>query len=333
MTSLSHERDGLLLEIEDLTVEFTREGRRGRAVDGASFDLRRGEVLGVVGESGCGKSVTALAIMRLIPDPPGRITSGVVRFDGQDLLRLPERDMRRVRGAQIAMIFQDPLSSLNPVMTLGAQVAEAIGLHQRVPRAEAWRRAVQMLDRVGLPEPEARAHQYPHQISGGQRQRVMIAMGFSCSPKLVIADEPTTALDVTVQQQVLDLMLELRAQSGTSVILITHDLGVVAQTCDRVAVMYSGRIVEQASVEEIFKSPRHPYTKALLASVPRLEGPRVERLPSIPGQPPEIFAPPSGCPFHPRCPVALERCSTEMPAWTEFSPTQRARCWVAAPMS
>ncbi len=318
-----------LLVVEDLTVEFERDGKRGQAVSGASFAVGRGEVLGIVGESGCGKSVTALAIMRLIPEPPGRIAGGRVLFEGRDLLTLRGEEMRRIRGARISMIFQDPLSALNPVMNIGYQVAEALLVHRPVSRAEAWRQAVEMLRRVGLPEPEIRARHYPHQISGGQRQRVMIAMGFSCEPRLVIADEPTTALDVTVQEQVLDLMLDLRRESGTSVILITHDLGVVAQTCDRVAVMYAGRIVEEGTVAEIFHDPRHPYTRALLAAVPRLDTPRSERMAAIPGQPPELFALPSGCPFHPRCPLAIEICKGEMPGWTEFTPTHRARCWRA----
>lgn len=318
-----------LLSVENLSVEFARDGQRGLAVRDVRFAVGRGEVLGLVGESGCGKSATALAIMRLIPEPPGKVTADQVLFEGRDLLRLSPGEMRHVRGGQIGMVFQDPLSALNPLMTLGAQVAEAISLHQDVKGAEAWERAVEMLRRVGLPDPEVRARQYPHQISGGQRQRVMIAIGFSCEPRLVIADEPTTALDVTVQQQVLDLMLDLRSQFGTSVILITHDLGVVAQTCDRVAVMYAGRIVEEGTVFEIFSRPRHPYTRALIASVPRLDEPRAERLPSISGQPPEIFASPSGCPFHPRCPLAVEVCVREMPGVTEFSPTHHARCWRA----
>jgi oligopeptide/dipeptide ABC transporter ATP-binding protein len=318
-----------LLAVEELTVSFERAGRAGNAVNAAGFLVRPGEVLGLVGESGCGKSVTALAIMRLIPEPPGRISGGRILFEGRDLLQLPAAEMRRLRGAQISMIFQDPLSALNPVMTIGSQVAEAIAAHKRLPRRAAWEAAVEMLRRVGLPEPESRAHHYPHQISGGQRQRVMIAIGFCNHPRLVIADEPTTALDVTVQQQVLDLMLDLRAQFGTSVILITHDLGVVAQTCDRVCVMYAGRIVEEGLVTEIFATPRHPYSRALLAAVPRLDSPREQHLPSIPGQPPEIFAIPPGCPFHPRCPLAVDVCRQEMPGWTEFTPTHRARCWRA----
>ncbi|HEU4751828.1 MAG TPA: ABC transporter ATP-binding protein [Armatimonadota bacterium] len=316
-----------LLSVRDLQVDFHVGDRLARAVDGVSFDLFSGEVLAVVGESGCGKSVTALSVMRLVPQPPGRV-SGEVGFEGRDLLRIPEREMERVRGGRIAMVFQDPLSSLNPVMTIGYQVAEAIALHQKVPMKLAWERAIEMLGRVGLPDPEVRAHSYPHQVSGGQRQRVMIAMAFACNPEVVIADEPTTALDVTVQRQVLDLMLELRRERGTSILLITHDLGVVAETADRVQVMYAGKVVETGTVFEIFDDPQHPYTRALLASVPRLEGDRLERLPAISGQPPDLLSLPPGCPFQPRCPLAHDRC-VEMPGWTAFSPTHRARCWAA----
>ncbi|MBI3909705.1 MAG: ABC transporter ATP-binding protein [Armatimonadetes bacterium] len=317
-----------LLRVQDLAVEFTVGGRRARAVDRLSYELRPGEVLGMVGESGCGKSVSALALMRLVPEP-GQIAGGEVWFDGRNLLSLPEREMRPLRGGQIAMIFQDPLSALNPVLTVGFQVMEAIALHQRVPRKVAWERAVEMLRRVHLPDAEHRARFYPHQLSGGQRQRVMIAIAFSCSPRLVIADEPTTALDVTVQQQVLELMLELRQEFGTAILLITHDLGVVAQTCDRVLVMYAGRAVEVGSVRAIFHTPRHPYTAALLRSLPRLEGKRSDRLALIPGQPPDIFTLPTGCPFHPRCPLADDRCAAEMPPWTDFSSAHGSRCWHA----
>ena len=318
-----------LLSVSDLRIEFERGGRRAAAVSGLSFDVRPGEVLGIVGESGCGKSVTAMSLMRLLPST-ARI-SGRAEFEGRDLLALPEREMQRLRGSAIGMVFQDPLSALNPVLTIGYQVAEAVAVHQKVPMKVAWERAVDMLRRVGLPDPESRARMYPHQISGGQRQRVMIAMAFVLNPRLVIADEPTTALDVTVQRQVLDLMLELREQYGTAVILITHDLGVVAQTCDRVLVMYAGRAVEVGTVHEIFHQPRHPYTQALLAAVPRLEGPRTPRLPSISGQPPDIFNSPTGCPFHPRCPRAIEQCPAEMPGETPYSPTQMARCWNPVP--
>ncbi len=317
-----------LLSVRSLRVEFSADGTPLPAVDDVSFDLAPGEVLAVVGESGCGKSVTALSVMRLLPERGARV-SGQVLFHGRDLLTLPEREMRALRGGQIAMVFQDPLSSLNPVMTVGYQVAEAIALHQRVPLKVAWDRAVEMLRRVGLPDPEVRARAYPHQVSGGQRQRVMIAMAFACNPEVVIADEPTTALDVTVQRQVLDLMLELRRERGTAILLITHDLGVVAETADRVQVMYAGRVVETGSVTQIFDDPRHPYTQALLASVPRLEGEVTGRLPAIPGQPPDLRDRPEGCPFRPRCPHAHDRC-VEMPGWTQFEEGHRARCWAAA---
>jgi oligopeptide transport system ATP-binding protein len=313
-----------LLSVKDLKVVFDLDGRAARAVDGVSFDLAAGEVLGVVGESGCGKSVTALSIMRLVAEPPGRV-SGQVFFGGKDLLKIPEREMREVRGGEIAMVFQDPLSSLNPLMTVGYQVAEAIALHQKVGMKIAWERAVEMLDRVRLPEPEVRAHSYPHQLSGGQRQRVMIAMAFACNPQIVIADEPTTALDVTVQRQILDLMLDLR-EGGTSIVLITHDLGVVAETADRVLVMYAGKVVETGTVYELFDDPRHPYTQALLSSVPRLDTERSTRLPTVKGQPPDLLALPSGCAFRARCPLAEERCAKD-PDWVEFSPTHRVRCW------
>jgi peptide/nickel transport system ATP-binding protein/oligopeptide transport system ATP-binding protein len=283
-------------------------------------------MLGVVGESGSGKSVTALSVMRLIPSPPGRIAGGRVLFDGQDLLTVPEREMRQLRGGAIAMVFQDPLSSLNPVLTVGFQVAEAIALHQGVGRTEAWERAVEALRMVRIPDPEVKARQYPHQLSGGQRQRVMIAMAFSCRPRLVIADEPTTALDVTVQRQVLQLMRRLRREFGTAIMLITHDLGVVAETCDRVAVMYAGRVVETAPAIDLFSQPRHPYTRALLASVPRLDADPDERLISIAGQPPDLLSIPTGCPFRPRCPDARAECEV-MPGRHLFGPDHWVRCW------
>jgi oligopeptide/dipeptide ABC transporter ATP-binding protein len=284
-------------------------------------------------ESGSGKSVTALSIMRLLPSPPGRVVGGQILFEGRDLLTVPEREMRSLRGAAMAMVFQDPLSSLNPVLTVGFQVAEAIALHQEVGRAEAWERAVEALRRVRIPNPEVKAHQYPHQLSGGQRQRVMIAMAFSCRPQLVIADEPTTALDVTVQRQILQLMAQLRRELGTAILLITHDLGVVAQTCDRVAVMYAGKVVETAPVAALFARPRHPYTRALLASVPRIDESGAgamastdTHLPSIPGQPPDLFSIPTGCPFRPRCPDARAECEA-MPGRHFISEQEWVRCW------
>jgi oligopeptide/dipeptide ABC transporter ATP-binding protein len=325
-----------LLEVRDLSVEFRLQGGAARALDGVSLEVRPGEMLGVVGESGSGKSVTALSVMRLLPSPPGRVVGGQILFEGRDLLTMPDPQMRALRGGAIAMVFQDPLSSLNPVLTVGFQVAEAIALHQQVGRAEAWERAVEALRRVRIPDPEVKARQYPHQLSGGQRQRVMIAMAFSCEPRLVIADEPTTALDVTVQRQILQLMRRLRRELGTAIMLITHDLGVVAQTCDRVAVMYAGRVVETAPVGELFAHPRHPYTQALLASVPRIEtgdggaGEGAEghtmHLPTIAGQPPDLLSIPSGCPFRPRCPDARSECEV-MPGAHVFGPDQWVRCW------
>jgi peptide/nickel transport system ATP-binding protein/oligopeptide transport system ATP-binding protein len=333
-----------LLEVRELSVEFRLQGGAARALDGVSLEVRAGEMLGVVGESGSGKSVTALSVMRLLPSPPGRVVGGQILFEGRDLLTVPDPEMRSLRGGAIAMVFQDPLSSLNPVLTVGFQVAEAIALHQRVGRAEAWERAVAALRRVRIRDPEMKARQYPHQLSGGQRQRVMIAMAFSCQPRLVIADEPTTALDVTVQRQILLLMRRLRREFGTAIMLITHDLGVVAQTCDRVAVMYAGRVVETAPVAELFAHPRHPYTQALLASVPRIatgdgrterrgdgetggrgDRPAV-RLPTIAGQPPDLLSIPSGCPFRPRCPDAQAECEV-MPGAHIFGPDQWVRCW------
>lgn len=282
-----------------------------RAVNGVSFHLEPGETLGLVGESGSGKSVTALTIMRLLP-PGARVEGGRVRMDGRDLLSLSEREMRRLRGASIAMVFQEPMTSLNPVLTVGDQIAEAIRLHEPVSAGEAWRRAVEMLERVGIPEPARRARQYPHQLSGGMRQRVMIAMAVACRPRVLIADEPTTALDVTVQAQILDLMKELQREFGTAILLITHDLGVVAETCNRVAVMYAGRIVEMAPVAALFDRPLHPYTEGLLHSLPYAARPR-ERLRAIRGSVPNLARLPSGCAFHPRCPYADALCARNVP--------------------
>lgn len=317
-----------LLEVENLRTYFETESGTARAVDGVSFSLEKGEVLGIVGESGSGKSVTSLSIMRLVPEPPGRIQPGsAVRLNGRDLLALPEAEMRRVRGNDLAMIFQEPMTSLNPVFPVGEQIAEALRWHRGMGRREARRRAVEMLRLVGIADPEQRAREYPHQLSGGMRQRVMIAIALSCEPDVLIADEPTTALDVTIQAQILDLIAELRERLGMAVILITHDLGVVAEVCDRVLVMYAGQVVEQGGVEEVFRDPRHPYTEGLLQAIPRLGRP-VERLAVIPGTVPGPTAWPHGCRFHTRCPYGWQLCVEAEPGLFAAGPGHNARCWL-----
>jgi peptide/nickel transport system ATP-binding protein len=324
-----------VLEVEGLeTVFFTRQGLL-KAVDGVSFALRRGEILAVVGESGCGKSMTALSIMRLIQSP-GRIVAGAVKLDGRDLLPLDEAAMRAVRGNDISMIFQEPMTSLNPVFTIGDQIAESYRLHQDLSRAAARDKAVEMLRRVRIPEPARRAREYPHQLSGGMRQRAMIAMALACDPKVLIADEPTTALDVTIQAQILDLILALQGELGTAIMLITHDLGVVAETAQRVVVMYAGRKVEEAAVEALFETPLHPYSQGLLASVPRLpsiaEGAAAAaptRLQEIPGRVPSLIDLPAGCSFAPRCALADERCRAAVPPYEQKRPGHWAACWHA----
>jgi oligopeptide/dipeptide ABC transporter ATP-binding protein len=317
-----------LLEVTNLRTVFHTERGTARAVDGVSFSVSAGEALGIVGESGCGKSVTSLSILRLIATPPGEIMEGSsVRLKGRELLSLTEKQMREVRGNDIAMIFQEPMTSLNPVHKVGEQVAEAIRVHRKVERREAWGRAVEMLRLVGIPAPDQRAHDYPHQLSGGQRQRVMIAIALSCDPDLLIADEPTTALDVTIQAQILDLLAELRERLGMALMLITHDLGVVAGVCDRVVVMYAGRIVEEGPVASVFANPRHPYTQGLLRAIPRLDAPEA-RLAVIPGQVPSPADWPSGCRFHPRCPFAWDDCRAAEPDLFDFSASHRSRCWL-----
>jgi peptide/nickel transport system ATP-binding protein len=313
-----------LLVVRDLRTHFRLEGGEARAVDGVSFELAAGRVLGLVGESGCGKSVTALSLMRLVP-PPGYIAGGEVRLDGRDLLALPEREMRAVRGAGLAMVFQEPMTSLNPVFTVGSQIAEAVRLHRDCTRREARERAVALLAEVGIPDPARRADDYPHQLSGGMRQRVMIAIAISCEPRVLIADEPTTALDVTIQAEILDLLRALRARYGMALLLITHDLGVVAEQADEVAIMYAGRIVEQASVLEIFDRPLHPYTQALFRSMPRV-GTRRERLEAIPGQVPDLLRLPSGCTFRDRCTLAIADCAAVVPPLEEKAAAHRAAC-------
>jgi len=320
-----------LLAIEGLRTHFfTRDGVV-RAVDGVSYAVGSGETLAVVGESGCGKSVTALSILRLVPSPPGRIVGGAIRFAGRDLLQASESEMRDIRGNEIAMIFQEPMTSLNPVLRVSRQIGETLRLHQGLDRAAATQRAVEMLRLVNIPEPERRARQYPHELSGGMRQRVMIAMALACNPKLLIADEPTTALDVTIQAQILDLMRALKAKIGAAIILITHDLGVVAEMAERVVVMYAGRKVEEAPVRELFRHPRHPYTVGLLASVPRLGATLgrkdVPRLAEIPGVVPSLRQPIMGCAFAPRCAYAVERCRREAPPLEAKAPGHVAACF------
>ncbi len=321
-----------VLEVANLrTVFFTRNGLV-RAVDDVSFTVGAGEVLAIVGESGCGKSITALSLMRLIPSPPGRIVSGTVKLDGRELLTLPEEEMRRVRGNKMGMIFQEPMTSLNPVLTVGEQIAEAVRLHQDLSPKAARDKAVELLRLVRIPEPAQRAKDYPHQLSGGMRQRAMIAMAVSCNPRVLIADEPTTALDVTIQAQILDLLLRLQQETGTAIILITHDLGVVAETAQRVVVMYAGRKIEEAPVETLFADPRHPYTRGLLASVPRLaslSGTPAERLAEIPGMVPALTALPPGCAFAPRCARADDRCRAAYPDYTAQGEAHFTACWHA----
>ncbi len=322
-----------LLEVKGLQTFFELRHGTVKAVDGVSFSLAPHETLAIVGESGCGKSITALSLMRLVPDPPGRIAGGSVKLAGVNLLSLSEEEMRDVRGKDIAMIFQEPMTSLNPVLTIGNQIAEVLLLHEKIGRQAAAAKAVDMLRLARIPEPEQRAKEYPHQLSGGMRQRAMIAMALACNPKVLIADEPTTALDVTIQAQILDIILDLQRKLGTAVILITHDLGVVAETAQRVIVMYAGRKVEEAPVEELFARPQHPYTHGLMASIPRLELMRGEssdpaaRLQEIPGMVPALTDLPGGCVFAPRCAHAQERCRSAYPDYAEKRPNHWAACW------
>jgi peptide/nickel transport system ATP-binding protein len=319
-----------VLDVRDLRTCFYTRAGLVRAVDGVSFMLRRGETLAIVGESGCGKSVTALSLMRLVADPPGRIVGGAVRLDGLDLLGLDAATMRQVRGKEISMIFQEPMTSLNPVMTVGRQIGEALLLHGAGSREGARARTLQMLQLVGIPEPTQRVKEYPHQLSGGMRQRVMIAMALACNPKVLIADEPTSALDVTIQAQILELMASLRRQLGTAMILITHDLGVVAETADRVIVMYAGRKVEEATVNDLFAHPLHPYTRGLMRSIPRLALMRREvagRLQEIPGMVPALTNLPAGCTFAPRCAFAGDICRHEYPPYEKKRDGHWAACW------
>ena len=318
-----------LLKVENLAVEIGNKAGGVRIIDGVSFEIEAGGAVGIVGESGSGKSITSLAIMRLIPEPPLRIAEGRVEFDGVNLPELPLSKMPEIRGRDIAMIFQEPMSSLNPVMTIGDQIGEAIKLHAPGSREQRRERIIELLGLVGIPNPQDRLDAYPHQFSGGMRQRVMIAMAVACNPKLLIADEPTTALDVTIQAQVLELMHKVRRTLNTAVLLISHDLGVIADVCERVIVMYAGRVVEDADVRSIFREPAHPYTRALLQSIPRLIDDRT-RLFQIPGSVPPVGSVKAGCPFYARCSLRIDRCAAEMPPMFSFGASHRAACWVTS---
>src|SRR3954447_8816907 len=327
--------EATVLDVKNLqTVFFTASGLF-KAVDDVSFAVRRGETLAIVGESGCGKSVSALSIMRLVPDPPGRVVGGSVTLEGTDLLSLDEAEMRKIRGNRMSMIFQEPMTSLNPVMRIGDQITEVVQLHQTMTNKQAWAKAVEMLKLVRIPEPERRASEYPHQLSGGMRQRAMIAMALACRPTLLIADEPTTALDVTIQAQILALIVDLQKTLGMGLILITHDLGVVAQTAQRVIVMYAGKKVEEASVDSLFANPRHPYTSGLVASIPAVpssEESKDARLAEIPGTVPSLTRLPPGCAFAPRCSRAIDRCRAESPPLQDWGDDHWAACWRAGEM-
>jgi len=318
----------IILQVQDLRTHFSTDAGVVKAVDGVSFELRRGETLGIVGESGSGKSVTNLSVINLIPSPPGRIAGGRVLFHGQDLLALSRDRIRAIRGNRIAMIFQDPMTSLNPFLRISTQMVETLALHQGLGRGPARAKAIDMLRLAGIPAPEKRIDQYPHQFSGGMRQRVMIAMGLSCNPEILIADEPTSALDVTIQAQILDLMKDLTERLGTAVILITHSLGVVAGTCDTLCVMYAGRFVERGPTGLLFEAPMHPYTRGLIRSVPRLDRADGERLASIRGQPPNVIDLPDCCPFYPRCDQAMPVCKRKYPPWKTLDDGRTVGCWL-----
>ena len=318
-----------LLQVKNLTTKFGSGPGAVTAVNNVSFDVNAGETVAIVGESGSGKSITALSILRLVPEPPGKIVGGEILFDGIDLTKLPEEKMREIRGNRIAMIFQEPMTSLNPSLTIGLQIAEPINLHTKMPWQKAYARAKELLDRVRMPDAQSRLEAHPHQFSGGMRQRIMIAMALACQPKLIIADEPTTALDVTVQAQILELLKELTRETGSALILITHDLGVVARYADRVCVMYGGKIIETASARELYGNPLHPYTRGLMASIPRLDQQAGVRLVPIKGQPPNLAQLPPGCSFNPRCGEVVERCRRDVPALMKAGDKHMHACWVS----
>ncbi len=316
-----------LLEVRNLKTHFFTVEGVVKAVDGVSYDLSEGETLGLVGESGCGKSVSALSVMRLIPDPPGKIIAGEIFLEGEDILKIGMDDMRQIRGAKIAMVFQEPMTSLNPVLTVERQITETLQLHMGMSKRESRSESVNLLAKVGIPDPETRIKQYPHQFSGGMRQRVMIAMALSCNPRLIIADEPTTALDVTIQAQILDLMKALTTESGVALIIITHNLGVVARYADRVNIMYAGKVIERGDARQIYANPRHPYTVGLLRSVPRLDLPRRAKLDPIDGQPPDLINLPDGCAFRERCRWAIDKCATDTPELMDTGDGHLSACW------
>jgi oligopeptide transport system ATP-binding protein len=327
------EKTDRVLDVKNLSVSFDTYAGEVQAVRGVSFHVDRGEAVAIVGESGCGKSVTAQSIMQLIPMPPGRIKGGEVLFNGKDLTKFSDKGMESIRGSEIGMIFQDPMTSLNPTMTIGKQITEGLMKHQNMKKAEAVDKAVEMLQTVGIPNPETRIRQYPHQFSGGMRQRAMIAIALASNPALLIADEPTTALDVTIQAQILDLMKDLQKEFNTSIILITHDLGVVAEVVQRVIVMYAGKIIESGPLDEIYYNPKHPYTWGLMNSVPRLDLKNKENLEPIDGTPPDLFSPPKGCPFAARCEYAMKVCQDNMPEYTEVGEDHKVACWLQHPLA
>ncbi|GCD12960.1 ABC transporter ATP-binding protein [Clostridium tagluense] len=323
-----------ILDVKDLRVSFHTYAGEVQAVRGISFYLKKGETLAVVGESGCGKTVTSKSLMRLIPEPPGEIKkSSKILFDGKDISIMSERELRELRGSDISMIFQDPMTSLNPTMTIGKQISESLIIHRGMSKTEAMNEAIKMLDLVNIPDADKRAHQYPHEFSGGMRQRAMIAIALACNPKILIADEPTTALDVTIQAQIMDLISDLQEKLGTAVILVTHDLGIVADVADRIQVMYAGQIIEHGTTDEIFKNPQHPYTWALLQSVPRLETKNKGKLYSLRGTPPDLLKPPVGCSFAARCEHCMQICREEMPEVTTLSENHEVCCWLKHSMA